>query len=293
MPPPSFPSYLQPRQGPNNSLKLSASGRKSLGMGPAPALAPAPNRVQTTRPQRQPNPGKPGTWDPNARLYHVTVDPKSGEAKHVLIDPKDIKSKNAHIFINGIANNPAQAAKIGSFHVKKPEFYMIHNPTHGIIKDLGESAIQKLGFRTKVADSTRDLLRHFDLPSANVTAHSQGTMIMNSALGDLRKQGKDMRGMNLRYHGAAANNLLSGALANRIGAHIPEFKGHALDPVHNIVGMNTLNPLRIAGSLLGAGLLFSKDPNKSSHTKPPEDAKRLGPIFNSHLFNPLAPTRYP
>jgi hypothetical protein len=37
------------------------------------------------------------------------------------------------------------------------------------------------------------------------------------------------------------------------------FTEYALDAVHHIVGMNTLNPLRIAGSVLAAPLLFSKD----------------------------------
>jgi hypothetical protein len=158
-----------------------------------------------------------------------------------------------------------------------------------MLGDLGESTLQKLGLRTKVANSTRDLLRHFDLPTANVTSHSQGTMIANSALGDLRKEGKDMRGLQMNYHGAAANSLLSRALAHRIGAQVNEFTGHALDPVHNIVGMNTLNPLRIAGSVLAAPLVFSEDRNLSPHSKPDGQAKRLGPVFQSRLFHPLLP----
>ena len=232
-------------------------------------------------------------FDPNAKLFRVTLDPKTGKHIPREISPRDIEKKNAHIWINGIANNPVRAAELGGYHTGRKEFYMIHNPTGGMLGDLGESALQKLGLRTKVANSTRDLLRHFDLPSANVTAHSQGTMILNSALGDLSKEGKDMRGMNLNYHGAAANNLLSAGLARRVGAHIQNFQGHALDPVHNIVGMNTLNPLRIAGSVLAAPLLFNSDPDKSSHTKPDGQAKKLGPVFQSRLFDPLMPRRYP
>jgi hypothetical protein len=56
--------------------------------------------------------------------------------------------------------------------------------------------------------------------------------------------------------------------------------------------MNTLNPLRIAGSVLGSGLIFSKDPDVSSHSKPNGQAKRLGPIFQTHVFDPLMPTHY-
>lgn len=281
---------MQPRQPPATGPKLSASGRKSLGLGPAPAQAP--NQARTARPQQQPQPdaAKPEKWDPNAKLYRVTGDPKSGvPAKYDLVNPKDIKAKNATIWINGMANDPQHAAELGLFHTGKGEFYMIHNPTHGGLADIGESSLQKLGLRTKVANSTRDLLRHFDLPSANVTAHSQGTMIVNSALGDLRKEGKNMKGMTMNYHGAAANSLLSRALAHRVGAKVNEFTGHALDPVHNIVGMNTLNPLRIAGSLLATPLLFNKDRDKSPHSKPDGQARKLGPIFQTKLFHPFLP----
>jgi len=222
----------------------------------------------------------------------VTGDPVTGEGKAVPVDTKDINPKNAHIWINGMTNNVDQARKLGLFHTGKLKFYMIHNPTGGMAGDLGESTLQKLGLRTKVANSTRDLLRHFDLPTAIVTAHSQGSMIMNSALGDLHREGKNMKGLNLNYHGAAANSFISAALAHRIGARIKNFEVHALDAVHNIVGMNTLNPLRIAGSVLAAPLMFNNDQEKSTHSKPNGQAKKLGPIFQSPLFNPLVPTRY-
>lgn len=145
--------------------------------------------------------------------------------------------------------------------------------------------------QTQVADSTRDLLKQFDLKSANVTAHSQGTMILNSALSDLRKEGKDMRGMNITYHGAAANVMLSKRLAGQIGANINVFKGHALDPVHNLVGMNTLNPLRMAGSLVASPLIFQGDRDLSPHSKVEGQAQRLSPLFQTPIFHPLMPIR--
>lgn len=277
-----LPSFLRFRQPPKNLQPAASGGRQ----GAAPAVQP---RKQTEQVQSQGQQQKQ-PWDPNAKLYRVTGDPKTGKAnKPELVNPKDIRAKNATIWINGMANDEKRAAELGLFHTGKGEFYMIHNPTHGGIRDIGESSLQKLGLRTKVANSTRDLLRNFDLPSANVTAHSQGTMIVNSALGDLRKEGKNMKGMTMNYHGAAANSFLSRALAHRVGAKVNEFTGHALDPVHNIVGMNTLNPLRIAGSLLAAPLLFNKDRDKSPHSKPDGQAKKLGPIFQSKLFHPFLP----
>ncbi len=227
----------------------------------------------------------------NAALYKVTGDPKTLVGTATPVNPKDIDPKNAQIWINGMNNDLDHATRLGLDHTGKSEFYMIHNPTNGFVSDSLESGAQKLGLRTHVANSTRDLLRHFDLPSANVPSHSQGTMILNSALEDLHKEGKDMKGMNLNHHGAAANSVLTAILARRIGANKPHFEGHPLDPVHNIIGMNTRNPLRIAGSLLAAPLVFSSDPNLSPHTRQNGHAAKLPKIFQSKLFNALDPTQ--
>jgi RHS repeat-associated protein len=230
-------------------------------------------------------------WNPAAQLYKVKCDPKTGEVlekKSVTTSAKDNSIKNATIWLNGMANNSAKAAELGWFHKGKSEFYMIHNPSNGGINDVGECAPQRLGFETKVASTTRDLLGQFNLGSANVTSHSQGTMILNKALSGLRQEGKDMRGMHLNYDGAAANILTSKFLAHRIGAKIDRFEGHALDPVHNIVGMNTLNPLRIAGSLIASPMLFM-DRDTSPHSKRVGQAKNLSPFFQSKLFHPIAP----
>lgn len=234
---------------------------------------------------------KTGKWNPQAKLYHVTRK-ENGEfvKKPITSSAKDNSIKNATIWVNGMANNLDNAAELGHIHTGKSDFYMVHNPSNGGLSDLGECSLQKLNIRTKVADSTRDLLKQFDLKTANVTAHSQGTMILNSALSDLRKEGKDMRGMNITYHGAAANVMLSKRLAGQIGANINVFKGHALDPVHNIVGMNSINPLRLAGSLVASPLVFQGDRDLSPHSKPEGQAQRLSPVFQSPLFHSLAPS---
>ena len=234
---------------------------------------------------------KTGKWNPNARLFKVTGDPKTGKwTSKVQVSAKEIQKKNATIWVNGMANNEDNAAELGLFHTGKSEFYMIHNPTNGGPNDIGECCVQGAQFQTKVATSTGEILKQFDLKTANITSHSQGTMILNKALKGLRKEGIDMKGMHLNYDGAAANVLASKMLAHRIGANIDRFEGHALDPVHNIVGMNTVNPLRIAGSLIASPLLF-KDRDTSPHSKRPEQAGNLSPIFQSWIFHPLTPTK--
>ena len=230
-------------------------------------------------------------FDPKAKLYKVTGDPKTGVAKLTPISAKDIPKKNAEIWVNGMANDPMPAAELGLFHTGKSEFYMIHNPSNGGLSDLGECSVQKVGFRTQVADTTRDILKNFDLKTANITSHSQGTMILNNALRDLRSEGVDMKGVTLNYHGAAANVWRTRSLAKSIGGDINEFKGHALDPVHNIVGGNTLNPARIVGSLLASPLVMNSDRDKSPHSKAEGQAAKINPMFHTNpLFGPLVPT---
>jgi RHS repeat-associated protein len=213
---------------------------------------------------------KTGKWNPAAQLYKVTGDPKTGKVRKIIpisLSAKEVKNINAEIWINGMINNQDDAASLGLGHTGKSEFYMIHNPTNGGGSDLiEECAPQRLGFQSKVASTTRDILREFDLNSAHVTAHSQGTMILNKALRGLRDEKKNMVGMRLDYDGAAANVIGTKILAHQIGATIGRFEGHALDPVHNIIGMNTINPLRIAGSLIASPLLF-KDRDTSPHSK--------------------------
>jgi len=231
---------------------------------------------------------KNGNWDPAAKLYRVKYNPKDPENSAVVpVTPKEIKAKNARIWINGMYNTKDDAVRLGVNHTGSNEFYMIHNPSDGPLNDFGECCVQKLGIKTTVASTTTDILRNFDLKTANIVAHSQGTMILNKSLQTLHKEGVEMKGMKLSYHGAAANVLRSRMFANKVGAEIVENDGHPLDAVHNIVGMNTVNPLRIAGSVIAAPLLFKND-RISPHTNK-GGGKDLPKVFNSPLFHQILP----
>ena len=156
-------------------------------------------------------------FDPNAKLYRVEGDPETGNVtKLEPITAREIKKRNAIIWVNGINNPPKPAAQLRLFRTGESEFYMLHNPSNGSVSDLGECSVQKLGFQTQVASSTQNLLKNFDLKTANITAHSQGTMILNKALVGLKNEGIDMTGMNLNYHGSAANVFSSLRLVNKI-----------------------------------------------------------------------------
>jgi RHS repeat-associated protein len=223
---------------------------------------------------------------PEAKLWKVTGDPSDPESvkKTLVTDMSKINGKSARIWINGMANNEQQAAELGLLHTGWKEFYMVHNPTQGGLRDLGECAKQKLGFDTKVAKTTKDLLSKFNLKSSTIVAHSQGTMIMNKALSELQKDGVDMKGVQLHYHGSAANVMRSQALAQKIGGSVQNFEGHSLDAVHNIVGMNTINPLRIAGSLAASPLLFMGRAISPHSTV--QGGEKLPEVFKSPIFHP-------
>jgi len=211
--------------------------------------------------------GSDKKFHPEATLYRVKADPNHPNSP--IITPvnsaKDIKRQNATIFINGMDNPLKGAAALGLQHTGKSNFYMIHNPSDGGFNDFVKECIpERLGAHLAVDRSTRDILKKFDLANASIYAHSQGTMIMNHALEDLSHEGVKTQGMKLYYDGSAANINATRNISKAAGATIERFDGHPLDAVHNIVGMNSINPARIAGSLVSTPLLFQK-PDWSPH----------------------------
>lgn len=203
-----------------------------------------------------------------ARLYHVTLDAKTREPKIELITNfKSISGKGANIWINGMANTKDKAADLGGIHTKLTNFYMIHNPSNGAMSDFScECTLQRVGLKLNVDRTSAELLAKFNLEKSTVYAHSQGTMILNMSIKSLHEQGVSMNGMKTIYHGSAANYFQSKRVNKCVGAFLVDFDGHPLDAVHNIVGLNTKNPLRIGGSIIASPLLFVGGKNWSPHT---------------------------
>jgi RHS repeat-associated protein len=231
-----------------------------------------------------------------ARLYHVTADPKHPDdltkIKYDLVtDYSEINRKNsARIWINGMANTERPASELGVKHTGWTDFYMVHNPSQGGWKDFGECAWNALHLPSKVVKSTADLLSKFELKTARIVSHSQGTMIMNQALTNLDRRRVDMKGVQLSYHNSAANYFASKLVEHQIGGRIIEFGGHPGDPVHNIIGMNTLNPARIVGSIPGALTLADDTRNWSLHSLK-DGGPKASPLWNNPLMHPLVPSR--
>jgi len=229
-----------------------------------------------------------GKWNPEAKLYRVNYNPKDPEkTKITLLSARDIRKRNAVIWINGMANNLNKAAELGANHTGVNDFYMIHNPSNGSLNDGFECAINKLSINTRVVITTAEILQNFDLKSARVVAHSQGTMIFSQATRILHKNGLVMTGMQTQLDGAATNTWRFNRFLVSVGAEKPVVNGHALDAVHNIIGMNTINPLRIAGSIVAAPLLVVGGKKYSPHTT--KDGGDLPEVFKTPIFHQITP----
>lgn len=75
--------------------------------------------------------------------------------------------------------------------------------------------------------------------------------------------------MNISFHGAPVHDAHAMSLANAVGirASSVAIRAQGYDFVHNALGMNTVSPFRMAGSILSIPGLFS-DPDHSQHTLP-------------------------
>ena len=101
-------------------------------------------------------------------------------------------------FTNGMMNNEAEAIKngISQTHEKgneKVNLTINYNPTHGLLGDALESAVDKLGGTTGMAEQTgtfiRDVTTARGKSGSNFAAHSQGNILTNSGVKFIKAKG--------------------------------------------------------------------------------------------------------
>ena len=98
--------------------------------------------------------------------------------------------------------------------------------------------------------------------------HSQGGAIVASALRYVADGGGSLPNMRVAFHGAPLNNVLARRVVRGVGiVGRPAMRAQGADLVHHVLGLNTINPFRIAASVLMAPTLFM-GPEKSQHTLP-------------------------
>jgi hypothetical protein len=194
--------------------------------------------------------------------------------------------------VNGQSNNLAKASWLMGSHLEYEfknlqEYTLFHNPSIGGAGDTWESFRDKMGITTRVTKKFAQILAETQA-AGNETgwiAHSQGGAIfaegvrylLNSqsswALNKLRlngirnpDKGELLNKQSVAFHANANNNLRSKPLFSRAGIKVLAIRANDYDMVPNLIGMNTLNPRKLLGSLVYSSHVFNGSVAQSPHT---------------------------
>lgn len=195
--------------------------------------------------------------------------------------------------VNGQSNNLAKATWLMGKHLEVEfgeqltEYTLFHNPSVGSKGDTWESTQDKLGFTTDVTKKFADTLVKTQTREGDTTwvAHSQGGVIFAEAvryilngnsswalnggmLNGIRhpEKGAVLDKQKVAMHGNANNNMRSKHLFKRAGVEVVASRGHDYDFVTNIMGLNTINPRKIVGSIVYANHVTGGSIPQSPHT---------------------------
>jgi RHS repeat-associated protein len=151
----------------------------------------------------------------------------------------------------GVSLNDARdngISQVTGYDQSATQFTLWHNPSEGLFLDLLESAADKLGITTQIAKQTASLLS--SNPQSLWFLHSQGSLIFSSAVSYLNEKGVSLSNVSAVFNGAAANQWVTGMIMAQAGVTIKEWNAHPGDFVHDVIGLNTINPLRLVPSVL-------------------------------------------
>lgn len=194
--------------------------------------------------------------------------------------------------VNGQSNNLAKASWLMGSHLEYEfknlhEYTLFHNPSIGGVGDTWESFRDKMGITTPVTKKFAQILAATQA-SGNETgwiAHSQGGAIfaegvrylLNSQsswafnkfrLNGIRnpEKGALLDKQSIAFHANANNNFRSKPLFARAGIKVLAIRANDYDMVPNLIGMNTLNPRKLLGSLVYSSHVFNGSVPQSPHT---------------------------
>ena len=168
------------------------------------------------------------------------------------------------VFINGILNNINEAAKLALIHgnteSSNDPVLLIHNPTKGIWADLTESGLGLLFGQSSVSRGAEQILAFGaeNNTDTRLILHSQGGIIGGNAISSLSQEFPGQwSNLQVETHGSAANNIIIGENTEKLGGTFSQGSNtHDLDFVGTI-GLNNINPIKIATSALFIPTLFS------------------------------------
>jgi hypothetical protein len=131
---------------------------------------------------------------------------------------------------------------------------MIHNPTSGGIADTFQSIMEKLVGPSKVSLQVAQVLdyRAQKNTPANIVLHSQGGVMGTSALFLLARSKVKWSNARVEHHGSASNYYVARLAAWRAGVRWGGMENHSRDLVGTVIGLNSINPLCVARSILWA-----------------------------------------
>lgn len=202
------------------------------------------------------------------------------------------KVSTAYAAVNGQSNNLTKATWLMGQHLEFQyknlnEYTLFHNPSIGGVGDTWESLRDKMGVTTPVTKKFAKLLAETQANN-NATkwiAHSQGGVIFaegvryllngssswalnNFQLNGMRNaaKGKLLDKHSIAFHGNANNNARSKLLMDRAGITVIPGQATDYDFVRNIIGMNTLNPRKLLGSIVYSNHVTGGSINQSPHT---------------------------
>ncbi|HHV47990.1 MAG TPA: hypothetical protein GXX56_03360, partial [Rhodocyclaceae bacterium] len=230
----------------------------------------------------------------NSDLYGI-VDPNKTDLYAIVKigNQWSVVGKTDKVFtdaagVNGIRNTTDYAPGLLGYHINKEEekqglgksgiYTLFYNPTEGILSDGLETFRDKLSFLFGPSDVAKKLSGVLDTiqqdgKSVNWVAHSQGGAIFASAVD---YHGGTLSSNSVAFHAGANNQLVTDFILKKAGMNLNDNREYKenywnspYDAVPNIIGLNTMNPIKWVGSILFLPTLFM-GPDKSQHTLPPK-----------------------
>ena len=182
---------------------------------------------------------------------------------------KDNKFTAKDRYING-QDNPLKAAQ-GIADVELGEkkglstYDLLHIPTYGFFGDTWRSIRDKNGFTTETA---REVGQIIALSSPGTYyAHSYGGVALAEGIRSVMAEGGAIPAGNSVWFLAAANNeWATDRIMRNAGVTVNGYTSHWLDPIHNIIGLNSMNPLQWVVDIALFPHVFT---SWSTHTYPP------------------------
>ena len=191
-----------------------------------------------------------------------------------------------YAFVNGITGDLADHPRLAESHITSSfkltagdnltSFTLFNNPASGkglagVLGDIWEGSLDKLGFTTAPAKALADVLQATQAAGHATTwiAHSQGGAIFSQAMNYATSNGAISLSANTVQFNAGVNNwLVTNSIARSVGVSVTGYYGSPLDAVPNVGGLNG-NLLTIPLSTILLPTLFFKGP--TSHTQPRSD----------------------